>query len=163
MRFVMETVREVERQPVLLRRPRKAPEQPESSILYSQPSLPPSIQGLDSIPSFFSHPLYFPFSSQPPLPTDKRREMKAGKGALCLSLSLPAYFIGFILVVWLCLSLSYYFCCYPRGTRYPVPTCTNAVPMHTQWRICMFSPCAGFPPPPRLRLYYGRIPWEEFE
>lgn len=128
----METVRDTQRQPVLLLRLRVAPEPPEPSLVYSQPSLPSSTQGRDSIPSTSSHPLYFLFSSQPLVPTDNRKKMKAGKGALLrLSLSLPAYFSGFILVVWPCLSLSYYFCSLlPRGAHGTGPPmckyCTRA-------------------------------------
>lgn len=124
-----------------------APEQPEPSLVYSQPSLPPFIQGHDSIPSSFSHSFCFLFSSQPLVPTDKRKKrkkMKAGEGTLCLSLSLLAYFIGFILVVWPCLSLSYYFClqlpggggtCTPTVSITHTHTRTNPRPMCTHLHI----------------------------
>lgn len=124
----MERVKEAEIQPVLLKRPRLAPEQPEPSLVYSQPSLPLSIQGHGSIPSSFSHPLYFLFSSQPLVPTDHRKKMKGAKGALCLPLPLPAYFSVFTLVVWPCLSLSFYFCpLLPGGHVYPFSKSANTV------------------------------------
>lgn len=128
-----------------------APEPPKPSLVYSQPSLPPSIQGHDSVPSSFSHPLYFLFSSQPLVPTDNWKKMKAGKGALCLSLSLPAYFSGFILV-WPCLSLSYYSCLrLPKGHAYPVPTrCKYYINAHAFTRlhgmpICIVGRTHTFP------------------
>lgn len=88
---------------MLLQRLRVAPEQLQRSLVYSQPFLPPSVQGHDSIPSSFSHPLYFLFSSQLLVSTDNRKKMKAGKGALCL-FALPACI--FYWIYSSCLALS---------------------------------------------------------
>lgn len=123
-----------------------APEQPEPSLvlsILSHPYLHPSRDMTPyPIPPF--HPFSFLFPFLPLVPTDKRKKMKAGKGTLCLSLSLLAYFIGFILVVWPCLSLSYYFClqllwgAHVPHMHPPPPnthTHTNAIPMSTHLHV----------------------------
>lgn len=131
-------------------------------------SIPRSIEGRDSIPSFFSHPLYFLFSSRPLVPTDNRKKMKGGKGALCVSLPLPAYFSGFILVVWPCLSLSYYCCLLlPQGHPYAVSACANMyLCMHIHTLACYAQmhwlmstrTLSASPSSSSLWLYFGRIP-----
>lgn len=147
----MDTVRDVLR---CFRGPQVAPPSSPSHLLsiLSHPSLRPS-RDATRYPSFFSHPLYFLFSSPPRVPTDNRKKMKGGKGALCLSLSPPAYFSGFILVVWPCLSPSYYSRSpVTPGARVP-PSPTNAQTpylMHTHSRYaqmhCLTHTHTHFPP-----------------
>lgn len=58
--------------------------------------------------------------------------MKEDKGALYVLLSLSAYLSGFILVVWPCLSLSYYSeLLLSEGHTYHSSTRENIVPIHT--------------------------------
>lgn len=145
----------------------RPPEQPEPSLVYSQPSTPASIEGRDSIASSFSHPLYFLFSSQPLVPTDNSRKMKGGEGALCLCSPCLHIWEDLFQSSGLVRPCPTAAARCTEGHAYLVPTCTHTLPAcahahsHTQMLsdACTLSPHA-FSVTFSIWLYFGRTPLE---